>query len=711
MTFRELYIDGKLADLPAGGLVELTYQVNDLADLKDRQSNYSRPINLPKTALNRSIFGFGDELQSTSEKPYRRLPCKYVEDGVDIVPAGCIIAYDGGKTFDCRIYSGTVDLFDVIKGKKISDIQQNTFNHIWETASFQLFMDGGDQLVYPVMDTGGINPSAPEIDVMHAHPGVYLPYLVKRICEDAGFEPVGKLFDNERFKRMTVPVLNNGIDDSYLGATASLNASVFFNALTFGGPMVFHNEVDSITTIPGFSGTGNVGYESFWRYDGLLHEDSPLWRFAPYAWGNYKLKWRLRVQTFTAGAAFTIRVRKRGRADIAVSTVKSIPYTLTGTMDEWVDIDYDFDGAPGDKIFMDIVITGTEDVHVHMDSTFTATGENGIIEYGKWRQVMRNLPNMLQSDLLKAVGQIFGVCFNVNAVTGTVRFWQMNELEDNKIKARNWTNKIQHKDAGVVYRDSGYGQRNVLRWAEDNLKGTAGKPYHGTITIDDEALEPLKDPYLTLSFAATDTTLAVCASQGARIPKYDFSNGEGRHWYWMNSETYNVDDVVIYKGRKYKCKLQNNNLPPDMEAIYDGSDYLYALNYWEDLGSVAKDIKPRLIITNVTPRNGFALQQPVGSNVTIPDGTAMTQTWFAYPGFAYGLDWPALLEDEQDVLVRMLHRFKLWRPQANLSQLDINELDHSIPVYDETTAKYYYVNKIDPYAAWLLSDVELIKLA
>jgi hypothetical protein len=58
---KELYINGVLCDLnEKDNPITLTYQVNDLAELKDRQAYSTNNFKLPPTQNNRRICGFSD---------------------------------------------------------------------------------------------------------------------------------------------------------------------------------------------------------------------------------------------------------------------------------------------------------------------------------------------------------------------------------------------------------------------------------------------------------------------------------------------------------------------------------------------------------------------------------------------------------------------------------------------------------------------------
>jgi len=62
MTQLQLYINDQLVDLADDSPVALTFQINDLAEVKNQQGNTSNQFKLPLTQRNRQILGFPDDL-------------------------------------------------------------------------------------------------------------------------------------------------------------------------------------------------------------------------------------------------------------------------------------------------------------------------------------------------------------------------------------------------------------------------------------------------------------------------------------------------------------------------------------------------------------------------------------------------------------------------------------------------------------------------
>ena len=117
MTNIQLYLNDQLADLSDDSPIALSFQINNLADVKNQQGNTSNQFRLPLTQRNRQLLGFPDDIAFTTMLPYRQIPAKVIQDGLEIIPYG--IAELNGIEQDMAnitILSGNVDFFDAIDG-------------------------------------------------------------------------------------------------------------------------------------------------------------------------------------------------------------------------------------------------------------------------------------------------------------------------------------------------------------------------------------------------------------------------------------------------------------------------------------------------------------------------------------------------------------------------------------------------------------------
>ena len=80
------------ADLDLGDEVPaMTYQINQLNELKDRNASYSQSIDLPKTRNNLRILGFPDCYDVVTPAAFDPQPCELELDGAIISPPGAML--------------------------------------------------------------------------------------------------------------------------------------------------------------------------------------------------------------------------------------------------------------------------------------------------------------------------------------------------------------------------------------------------------------------------------------------------------------------------------------------------------------------------------------------------------------------------------------------------------------------------------------------
>lgn len=118
MNYRLLYDAGNgYTDLDLGDeKPAMTYQINRLNELKDRQAAFSQAIKLPKTANNLRALGFVDDFDVVADAAYEPGKCQLFCDGALLTPFGSLLYVDSVDewregTIGCQIVSGTADLF------------------------------------------------------------------------------------------------------------------------------------------------------------------------------------------------------------------------------------------------------------------------------------------------------------------------------------------------------------------------------------------------------------------------------------------------------------------------------------------------------------------------------------------------------------------------------------------------------------------------
>ena len=129
---RQLYINGQEIYLDSDEIIPITKQVNNIAELKDRQADFTTDFKIPATRKNRLILESANLLSSNTFVPYVKNSCTYVEDGIELISDGYIVILSHEKGyFNAAAYSGNADFFKLIDKLKINNLDLSDLNHVW----------------------------------------------------------------------------------------------------------------------------------------------------------------------------------------------------------------------------------------------------------------------------------------------------------------------------------------------------------------------------------------------------------------------------------------------------------------------------------------------------------------------------------------------------------------------------------------------------
>ncbi|GAC1312347.1 MAG: hypothetical protein NVSMB24_33660 [Mucilaginibacter sp.] len=224
----QLYINDQIVDLSDDHPIALTFQINNLAEVKNQQGNTSKQFKLPLTQRNRQILGFPDDVAVTTNLPYQKYQAKLMQDGLEIIPYG--IAELNGIDQDkasITILSGNVDFFDAIDGKlydmgdstsQWSNYGQNLvwkpYDHTWDLDNVANSQKNTDGWIWPVVDYGAIDPvilSNP-IDVRYQRPRFFIKTAIDLLMKSSGYKATGSLLADPLYPLMITQFSNGSFE-------------------------------------------------------------------------------------------------------------------------------------------------------------------------------------------------------------------------------------------------------------------------------------------------------------------------------------------------------------------------------------------------------------------------------------------------------------------------------------------------------------------
>lgn len=656
-------IDGEVwsLDLPLDAPA-MNYQINNLAELKDRNASYSQRISLPRTTHNEQAFQFSFEVGSGSGVPYMKFPCQLFYEGALISPAGAVlnIVDVSDTSIGVQILGATVDLFDTLNNTDAKDPGDGMFLLKWYTDTMgqtERYLSGPEKakvLYFWLYATLQKNPNFPpfameairqvsELDKFYPHLNWY--DLVTWIFDRAGYsletdvDPVDRA---EMFLPCTYPVLADNPKApraSGIGWIQNPTVGTRTGVIWKGSPGVtLSDPVSGRLTIDPGSGTFN------WM---TLWDTTITFRFS---WTN-------------------ISALQKSRVEVKVTHYKNDGTSAVVLTRSWSS---GSSGSASVDIQMEarehILVSGTLAIVINTGSSFdlrfpvsitappvpeTSPGDKP--QPGLTYDLLASTGFKSLGDIVKAFVQLFGLTVDVNPVTKVARAYSTQEFYNRRSSSgENWSDKlIKGKDTKLTFQLSSYAQSNEMK-LEDNKDNNVTDSYK--FSIPDVNLQPTK-----LLFQ-----IGFLAGLNQRL--YDADTTNKIHTL-ANYPIWTINRGRMENGEMTETTWEYNVLSKPMVVHIDKSDYM----------------RPKV-------RVGRTLTQ-------VRLYTAYFKNLKYYVPKYYG-----------KLIDNILKRPKILQVQILLDSLDIQSLDLFNPIWLEEHGFWFYVSKINNFQAGKISKVDLIRM-
>lgn len=656
-------IDGEVwsLDLPLDAPA-MNYQINNLAELKDRNASYSQRISLPRTTHNEQAFQFSFVVGSGSSVPYMKFPCQLFYEGALISPVGAVlnIVDVSDTSIGVQILGATVDLFDTLNNTDAKDPGDGMFLLKWYTDTMgqtERYLSGPEKvkvLYFWLYATLQKNPNFPpfameairqvgELDKFYPHLNWY--DLVTWIFDRAGYsletdvDPVDRA---EMFLPCTYPVLADNPKApraSGIGWIRNFTVGTPAGVTWKGSPGVtLRDPVAGRLTIGPKSGT--FSWMTLW-------DTTITFRFS---WTNISA-----IQKSSVAVGVT---HYKNDGTNAVVLTRSWSTGSSGSAS--VDIQME----AGEHI----LVTGTLSVITNPDSSFdmrfpvsitappvpeTSPGDKP--QPGLTYDLLASTGFKSLGDIVKAFVQLFGLTVDVNPVTKVARAYSIQEFYNRRSSSgKNWSDKlIKGKDTKLTFQLSSYAQSNEIK-LEDNKDNNVTDSYK--FSIPDVNLQPTKLLF-QIGFLA-----------GLNQELYDAGTTNKTHTL-ANYPIWTINRGRVENGETTETTWEYNVLSKPMVVHVDKSDYM----------------RPGV-------RVGYTLTR-------VRLYTAYFKNLNYYVPKYYG-----------KLINNILKRPKILQVQILLDSLDIQSLDLFNPIWLEEHGFWFYVSKINNFQAGKISKVDLIRM-
>ncbi len=689
----QLYLNNQLADLSGDSPLALTFQINNLAEVKNQQGNTSNQFKLPLTQRNRRILGFPDEVAFTDDKPYNQYQARIIQDGLEILPYA--VAELNGideDTAAITVLSGNVDFFDAIDGKLYDMGDSATpygegqpflpYQHTWNVANAASSQTKTDGWIWPVVDYGNLvyNPGGQcEVNVRYQRPGFFIKTAIDLMLASAGYKGTGSLLADPIYPKLIAQFSNNSFDHGtdYQNRPDMNGISVALSQdFTVGHPNVLNPE--GVVHWPLVNTDPSHHFLAGYVYDAPQDISVTATLTIPqfYLWG--------RVTTGEPSAVVVAIIISNPAAGTQ-NTLASHTFDFSGGYSE----DH-HQGSGGDKISDTLITNTTISVSVDIPAgqqlavTYAFQGKTPAsftifsgaawqvvsniqqLQYGQLIQCERLFPDISQKDLLKDILQKFSIICQTDNASRSINFASFRDIVNNIPIAKNWTGKCLDQGKSISFQLGGYAQVNYMKYKADN--------------------NVLPTGFADAQINVADKTLPAAAD------------------------------------------LFESQFAPTLNRPYIGGSIaqIKMTELSDDKHDFNISVSPRILVDNKIDLRHY------GSNASIKftDGNAanavVVNDWVSVPYFykpdgEYNLCFgdmpgtggnvlPGLKSLYYSELQKILTQSKKVVRYFLLTPRDILELDLLIPVYLQQDSAYYYINKIDSWRKGQPVKVELVKL-
>lgn len=655
-------IDGKVwsLDLPLDAPA-MNYQINNLAELKDRNASYSQRISLPRTTHNEQAFQFSFVVGSGSGVPYMKFPCQLFYEGALISPAGAVlnIVDVSDTSIGVQILGATVDLFDTLNNTDAKDPGDGMFLLKWytdtmgQTERYLSGPEGVKVLYFWLYATLQKNPNFPpfameairqvrELDKFYPHLNWY--DLVTWIFDRAGYslETDVDLVDRaEMFLPCTYPVLaDNPKAPRASGIGWIRNPSVGTTGVTWKGSpgVTLSDPVAGRLTIDSTSGSFNwmtlwdttIVFKFSWSNISAIQKSSVAVKVTHYKNDGTSAVVLTRFWSSGSSGSASVNIQMEAGEHILVSGTLAMVTNPSNSFDMRFPVSITAppvpETSPGDK--------------PQPGLTYDLLASTGFKSLG---------------DIVKAFVQLFGLTVDVNPVTKVARAYSMQEFYNRRSSSgKNWSDKlIKGKDTKLTFQLSSYAQSNEMK-LEDNKDNNVTDSYK--FSIPDVNLQPTK-----LLFQ-----IGFLAGLNQSLHDADITN---KTHTLANYPIWTVNRGRVENGEMTETTWEYNVLSKPMVVHIDKSDYM----------------RPKV-------RVGYTLTQ-----------IRLYTAYFKKLNYYVPKYYDKLINN-------ILKRPKILQVQILLDSLDIQSLDLFNPIWLEEHGFWFYVSRINNFQAGKISKVDLIRM-
>lgn len=735
----ELYINEVFIPLSPESDIALSYQINNVASVKDIRGNNSNTFSVPLSAETRRALGFSDEITSASKAAYRKLPARYYQNGVDLLRGGGIAIIQESRTLervaDIEVYSGNLDFFARIDSLKLGDLKTlSAYNHKWDANSVVSSQNNTAGFIYPIIDYGDLLSTGNQLRSDRLFPAMYVHTIVTAIFREAGFIPVGAVLSSDLYLNLILPFSNaKPYVPADFGKDRSFRAStIAYQRISDGGVGSNDIEVDLILD--------NIDDERLNYFGGKFGYDpiTGLYTATDNFNANISASTYVRVevtsQVTTVDAWLRLFINNieiinghehYGPSLSAGGEFKTIGFSLENYPIKTGDVlRLHLSGDVGNFSSVEFIIL-KEDAPSGATATYFKLAVTDTLQYGGDWNAVQNLPDLTQTEFLKNIAQIECVIFQTNSNGNTVQVRQFDEIANNAANAKDWSNKLDlSRESRLTYRLD-YAQQNKLKYKEE--EGVIVEGANGIIYVDDTTL-PLSKDYFTMAFGATMMVKKLGGLDIAQILL--FEKGElkskvaPRILIMSRAASVSGTDILrdainvttVYMGTSESSVITDRphgfvvgQLVSVVGCLNSSLDFknepvtVVSTPYSYDTARTGTQTQEDVSAERLGQVYTYSQKDTIYNNIPIP--------YFILPNKSVNLGFANnLINQNYTRLIQCLNPLQIKEEYYYLTETDIDQLDHFIPVWVEKHNAYFYIQQIKGFKNNQMTKCILIRL-
>jgi hypothetical protein len=205
MISTEIYIEDYRLDLVEDILTEFTYAIDDIQDFGQKNTSYSKTINLTGTANNNQIFGFIFNLNSSNLtddgqpnvmanfNAAKAAQCRIFIDKIQIFK-GVLrlmeIVQDGQDIqYQCSVYGDLGGFMSALGNSKLEDLDFSAYDQVWNYTNIQNSWNtiAGSGVYFPLIDYGQVSTAKVNFKFSAFRPALYVREYLEKILTASGY--------------------------------------------------------------------------------------------------------------------------------------------------------------------------------------------------------------------------------------------------------------------------------------------------------------------------------------------------------------------------------------------------------------------------------------------------------------------------------------------------------------------------------------------